>query len=201
MKRMLCVLAVLALTLGAVCSASAAAVVYGDVNGDGRVNNRDLGLLQQYLNGWEAAVDRIASDVNDDTRINNRDLGLLQQYLNGWDVRLGPDEPAVELPPAGYDPDGRGVLTMDTLLQDSNTISVHIVNHSTLWMTEETSYVEYTCTDTAGNVLTLDNPYYGTLYFGMLEVGEDVTLTITLPAGTAKVTFGDYRIVYWSQWA
>ena len=25
----------------------------GDVNGDGKVNIRDVGLYQQYLNGWD----------------------------------------------------------------------------------------------------------------------------------------------------
>lgn len=30
-------------------------VVIGDANGDGNVNNRDLGLLQQYLNGWDVS--------------------------------------------------------------------------------------------------------------------------------------------------
>lgn len=58
------------------------AVVAGDANGDGQVNNRDLGLLQQYLNGWEIAVDLIAGDMNSDGKVNNRDLGQLQQNLN-----------------------------------------------------------------------------------------------------------------------
>ena len=60
----------------------------GDVNSDQRVNNRDLGLLQQYLNEWEVTIDTDAADVYDDKRVNNRDLGLLQQYLNEWDVVL-----------------------------------------------------------------------------------------------------------------
>ena len=201
MKRMLCALAALALMAGAVCSASAAAVVYGDVNGDGRVNNRDLGLLQQHLNGWDVNVDSVASDVNDDTRVNNRDLGLLQQYLNGWDVKLGPDEPAVELPANGYDLDGRGRIIAQTIALDGDTVTVHLVNRSPHWMSEETSYLEYVCTDAAGNVLSLDDPYYGVLYFGMLEVGEDITLTFTLPAGTTRVTFKECTITYWSQWA
>ena len=60
----------------------------GDVNSDGKVNNRDLGLLQQYLNGWKVTIDTNSADVNGDGKVNNRDLGLLQQYLNGWDVEL-----------------------------------------------------------------------------------------------------------------
>ena len=61
----------------------------GDVNGDGRINNKDLGLLQQYVNEWNVTVAEAASDVNGDGRVNNKDLGLLQQYVNEWDVELG----------------------------------------------------------------------------------------------------------------
>ena len=57
-------------------------VMPGDVNGDGKVNNRDLGVLQKYLNGGEIAADEAASDLNGDGKINNRDLGLLQKLLN-----------------------------------------------------------------------------------------------------------------------
>ena len=60
----------------------------GDADGDGKVNNRDLGLLQRYLNEWEVTIDLTVCDVNGDGKINNRDMGLLQQYLNGWDVVL-----------------------------------------------------------------------------------------------------------------
>ena len=55
----------------------------GDANGDGKVNNRDLGLIQQYLNGWDVTIDATACDVNGDGKVNNRDLGLIQQLLNG----------------------------------------------------------------------------------------------------------------------
>ena len=61
----------------------------GDNNGDGTINIKDLGLLQQYLNGWDVEIDEGAADSNGDGTINIKDLGLLQQYLNGWDVTLG----------------------------------------------------------------------------------------------------------------
>ena len=54
----------------------------GDVNDDGRINNRDLGLMQQYLNEWDVTLNEGAADVNGDGRINNRDLGTLQLLLN-----------------------------------------------------------------------------------------------------------------------
>lgn len=65
------------------------AVLYGDINGDDKVNNRDLGVLQQYLNAWGVTADLTAADVNVDGKVNNRDLGLLQQHLNGWGTELG----------------------------------------------------------------------------------------------------------------
>ena len=60
----------------------------GDVNGDGGVNVRDLGLLQQHLNGFDVSISLEAANVNGDGSVNVRDFGLLQQYLNGWDVTL-----------------------------------------------------------------------------------------------------------------
>ena len=65
------------------------AVVYGDANGDGAVNNRDVALLQQYINKWEVVLDMTAADANGDGAVNNRDVALLQQYNNHWDVELG----------------------------------------------------------------------------------------------------------------
>ncbi len=97
MKKFWIILAVLCLlttsVLGALAVSAASSTVYGDVNGDGDINNRDLALLQQYINGWDVEIDEVAADVNDDSDINNRDLALLQQYINGWDVTLGPVDP------------------------------------------------------------------------------------------------------------
>ena len=70
------------------CGASRPTHIPGDVTGDGKVNVRDLGLLQQYLNGFDVTIVEAAADVTGDGKINVRDLGLLQQYLNGFDVVL-----------------------------------------------------------------------------------------------------------------
>ena len=59
-----------------------------DLNNDGKINIRDLGLLQQHLNGWDVTFEESAADLTGDGKINIRDLGLLQQYLNGWDVEF-----------------------------------------------------------------------------------------------------------------
>ena len=78
-------------------------LVMGDVNNDRRVNNRDLGLLQQYLSGWDVTLNEAAADVNGDERLNNRDLGLLQQYLSGWDVEFVTPTPVIPDPPVTPD--------------------------------------------------------------------------------------------------
>lgn len=61
----------------------------GDVTNDGKINNKDLGILQQYLNAWDVSISEKGADANGDGKVNNKDLGLLQQYLNEWDVTLG----------------------------------------------------------------------------------------------------------------
>ncbi len=61
----------------------------GDVDGDGRINNRDLVRLQQYLADWDVEITEIGSDTDGNGKINNRDLVRLQQYLADWDVTLG----------------------------------------------------------------------------------------------------------------
>ena len=54
----------------------------GDADNNGRVNNRDLGLLQRYLNGFSVTVNVLAADLNKDGQVNNRDLAVLQGVLN-----------------------------------------------------------------------------------------------------------------------
>ncbi|MGN1319706.1 MAG: dockerin type I domain-containing protein, partial [Acutalibacteraceae bacterium] len=61
----------------------------GDVNGDGKVNNKDLGLLMQKLNEWEVEFTGDDGDVTGDGKLNNKDYGLLMQFVNEWDVELG----------------------------------------------------------------------------------------------------------------
>ena len=96
MKKFWIVAAALCLLLTAtlgVLSVSAGSILYGDADGNGKINNRDLGLLQKYLNDDDVDIDLEAMDVDDNGRVNNRDLGLLQKYLNDDDVILGPTEP------------------------------------------------------------------------------------------------------------
>ncbi|MBR3844668.1 MAG: hypothetical protein IKM39_04095, partial [Clostridia bacterium] len=60
----------------------------GDVNDDGAIDNKDLALIQRYLNDWDSALNEAAADVNRDGELNNKDYSTLERYLNGWDVVL-----------------------------------------------------------------------------------------------------------------
>ena len=60
----------------------------GDINGDGKVNNKDASRLFQYLSGWDVEVDMSRLDINGDGKVNNKDASRLFQYLSGWDVEI-----------------------------------------------------------------------------------------------------------------
>ena len=63
-------------------------VIPGDINGDGKVNNKDASRLFQYLSGWDVEVDEARLDINGDGKVNNKDASRLFQYLSGWDVDI-----------------------------------------------------------------------------------------------------------------
>lgn len=57
-----------------------------DINSDGRTDNRDFGMLMQYINGWNVAPDLTVADIYNDGKINNKDCVLLMRYINGWTI-------------------------------------------------------------------------------------------------------------------
>ncbi|MEE0872744.1 MAG: dockerin type I repeat-containing protein, partial [Ruminococcus sp.] len=60
----------------------------GDVNGDGKVNGADAGILNRYTSGWTGYADRIsdmkAADINGDGKVNGADSGILNRHTSGW---------------------------------------------------------------------------------------------------------------------
>ncbi len=61
-------------------------VITGDVNCDGKINNRDVSYVSRYLVNKENAdyeYQLIALDTNGDGRVNNRDAAMLSRYLVG----------------------------------------------------------------------------------------------------------------------
>ena len=55
MKKIFVLILVAVMVLSTV-TVGATAILYGDVNGDNAVNNRDVARLQQYLNGWDVPL-------------------------------------------------------------------------------------------------------------------------------------------------
>ena len=62
--------------------------IRGDINNDGKVNNKDVTRLFQYLSGMNVSVAEKALDVNGDGKVNNKDVTRLFQYLSGMDVKI-----------------------------------------------------------------------------------------------------------------
>ena len=63
--------------------------IYGDINGDTKVDIKDAVLLAQHLAKWEVSINDSAADVNADGKVDIKDAVLLAQYLAKWDVILG----------------------------------------------------------------------------------------------------------------
>ena len=79
--------------------------VYGDANGDGVVNGRDVLLLRKYManydfdTGTSSVEVGVGADANGDGVVNGRDVLLLRKYMANYDfdtgtssVVLGPKE-------------------------------------------------------------------------------------------------------------
>ena len=62
--------------------------VYGDVNGDGKVNNLDRLVLSRWIAKWPDyianGIDTRAADLNRDGRVNGKDRLILTRYLAKW---------------------------------------------------------------------------------------------------------------------
>ena len=67
-------------------------VLYGDVNGDGKINGTDISLTRRYIaGGYDVTIIEAAADVNGDGKINGTDISLIRRYIaGGYGVELNP---------------------------------------------------------------------------------------------------------------
>ena len=61
------------------------AIVYGDINGDGKVNIKDWNMMYKYINGTRKFTEQElkSSDVNEDGKVNIKDWNRLYKHING----------------------------------------------------------------------------------------------------------------------
>ncbi|MBQ5841509.1 MAG: SH3 domain-containing protein [Clostridia bacterium] len=81
---------ILRLYSGEVLCASYPILIYGDVNGDGKVSSIDLRMMQKHILNV-ASVEHyslIAADVNKDDKISSIDLRMSQKYILGITTTL-----------------------------------------------------------------------------------------------------------------
>ena len=60
----------------------------GDINGDTRVNNKDITMLLSYVKYHDVEVVMTALDVNGDGKVNNKDITWLLSYVKYHDVEI-----------------------------------------------------------------------------------------------------------------
>ena len=76
-------------------SVTVGGITYGDANGDGKINGRDVILLRQYManydytTGTSTVTAAAGADANGDGKINGRDVILMRQYMANYDYTTG----------------------------------------------------------------------------------------------------------------
>ena len=61
-------------------------IIKGDVDGNGRINMKDLAELQRYVNGWGNTIVFDAADLDNSGTINMRDVAALQRLITSLPV-------------------------------------------------------------------------------------------------------------------
>lgn len=65
-------------------------IIPGDVNGDNKVNFKDVVMIRRHIaGGWDIDINERSADVNGDNKVNFKDVVLIRRYIaGGWDVEL-----------------------------------------------------------------------------------------------------------------
>lgn len=72
-------------------SVQAAEPVYGDANGDGRVDLKDVLLIEEYLKDPNTSIEKTCADVNGNGQIEEDDAQAIRDYLVGNRESLKPE--------------------------------------------------------------------------------------------------------------
>ncbi|MCR5484707.1 MAG: dockerin type I repeat-containing protein [Clostridiales bacterium] len=139
-------LSVCALNVGAATADNSSAVVFGDVNGDGKVNFIDSFLLffarigVYHLNETQ----KLAADVNGDGKIDREDGKLLRRFVNHtipcfpFEEGLWDEGTVIE---TEYDENGKPVLAAMELFKNQQVGTLQHTISGTLIYTAGKSYV------------------------------------------------------------
>lgn len=75
-----------------VCGRNAQTTAAGDVNGDGKINAKDIVLLKKYIANYDydtgtstVSVDTVGADMNGDGKINAADIVMLKKYIANYE--------------------------------------------------------------------------------------------------------------------
>ena len=70
-------------------------IIWGDANGDGEVDTKDITILKQYLANFDDTTGTSSvevfpgADANGDGKIDTKDITILKQYLANYDDETG----------------------------------------------------------------------------------------------------------------
>lgn len=147
MRRLLTVVCAL-LLIPAVVVSAAMIYQYGDANGDGSINLKDVTALRRMLS--EGDVDLSSAegnpDVNADGSVNLKDTTLLQRYLaGGWGVTLPEIDDSEETEPP-----------------EETTEPTEEPDNSDSWLSEDLSSYEVLTTSTNDSGIVCTSFLYGT---------------------------------------
>ena len=77
MKKFVSLILISTFLCASLFGSSAFSALFGDVNSDNDVNNKDVMTLFRYLSGADVVVDEESADINNDGKINNKDVTCL----------------------------------------------------------------------------------------------------------------------------
>lgn len=101
----------------------------------------------------------------------------------------------ISLPAVGSDLDGKGRIQIAAAALEGDTVVLTLRNVTSMWTTDEETYLDYVCYDAAGRELGRDS-----LYCGAIGAGKQRACRFTVSPQTAKVMVVKFTTTYWTEW-